>query len=164
MNVKVNAENSLLNNPAKAENRKLRIALDWDGTVTEDLMLWVYFVAAAQDNGHDVRIVTARFEGQYTEDMVRFNEELDTLGADQIPVIYTNHTPKWQHCVRISWEPDIIIDDSPGIWQKPYLDWSKEQLEEWEREKDLPNRVVEEPDDSEHRFRSARITPKVGDL
>lgn len=43
------------------------IALDYDGTFTEDPTLWVSFIAMAQAHGHDVIGVTMRYEFEKTQ-------------------------------------------------------------------------------------------------
>lgn len=142
----------------------MRIALDYDGTVTASYDLWAWFVKMFRGAGHDVRIVTARYEGQYTDDMINFLQMTEDDNGTKIPVIFTNHTPKWEFCSAINWQPGVVIDDEPGIWQKPYTDWSAEQLAEWEAKEGLSDRVVEELERDRRRIEIASDAAIMGDI
>jgi hypothetical protein len=81
----------------------MKIALDWDGTVTRDVGFWEVFVLMCKNHGHDVRIVTLRHERQIDDDMRKFG----------IPIICTSNKQKRDHLREIEWFADIFIDDSP---------------------------------------------------
>lgn len=114
----------------------MKIALDYDGTVTEDPDSWAWFVAYFASAGHDIRIVTFRGEDELTQDMVEFQQRLISYG---LKIVFTGHTTKHQHCVSIGWVPDVWIDDAPSLIDHPDKPWSKEKLDAWR--KALPNRV-----------------------
>jgi len=81
----------------------MKIALDWDGTVTRNHEFWREFVALAKKYGVDIRIVTLRYDRQIDDEMRSFD----------IPIICTNQLQKREHCRAIEWHADIWIDDSP---------------------------------------------------
>jgi len=82
------------------------IALDYDGTFTEDPDLWNIFVIHARTRGHAVYVVTMRFP----------NEDIDQDLADQVDaVIYTSRNFKQEYVKKIGLEIDIWIDDNP-MW------------------------------------------------
>lgn len=72
----------------------MKIALDYDGTITLDPEFWNKFVALAQEHGHTVTIVTGRSPV----------EKISTT----LPVIYCSRTAKRNH-----FHPDVWIDDMP---------------------------------------------------
>jgi hypothetical protein len=78
----------------------MKIALDYDGTVTADPIMWRVFVSLAVGYGHDVRIVTSRFP----------SDEVPNLG---VLVYYTSMKPKARYLNDSGWMPDIWIDDKP---------------------------------------------------
>ncbi len=99
--------------------KRLKIALDYDLTYTEDSMLWLAFAFMAIGMGHDVMIVTAR--GPVLD-------EIHDLAQSMI--IYCDGKSKIDVCKEIGWEPDIWIDDNPAgiILGSTY---TQEQLQEW---------------------------------
>ena len=74
----------------------MKIALDYDGTFTEDPVLWKKFVALAESRGHEVICVTMRYP----------HEPVPV----EVPcrVIYTSRKAK-----AIAVNMDVWIDDSP---------------------------------------------------
>lgn len=80
----------------------MRIALDYDGTYTEDPELWDEFIASAVERGHDVTIVTMR-----SEDIQQIPHNIE---AD---IIYTDLKGKRDYCARDGIEFDVWIDDHP---------------------------------------------------
>lgn len=87
----------------------MRIALDWDGTVTEDRDLWFPFMRLAVERGHELMIVTARSE----TDADRIRAEVGPLG---IRVIATDGKPKIKETDQQTGHfPDVWIDDMPHL-------------------------------------------------
>lgn len=80
----------------------MRIALDFDDTVTLDLMFWSAFVRLAKMHGHSVTIVTIRHEGWDNSDILAFAQDLG------IKVVCTNGEQK-----STKHSADVWIDDSP---------------------------------------------------
>lgn len=72
------------------------IALDYDGTYTEDPDLWNEFISKAKERGHDVKILTMRYP----------HEQIDIIGID---VIYTSRKAKYNFIPA-----NIYIDNEPG--------------------------------------------------
>ena len=70
------------------------IALDYDGTYTADPVLWDRFVEHARERGHEVKILTMRYE----------SEPIDT----HLDVVYTGRRAKYGVIPA-----DIYIDDEP---------------------------------------------------
>jgi hypothetical protein len=86
----------------------VKIALDYDQTYTLDPMFWQTFFRAAQDAGHDIRIITIRDE--------RFDRTADIAQLEpNISVIYTRGVAKRWYCSHFTdgFMPDIWIDDKP---------------------------------------------------
>ena len=76
------------------------IALDYDGTYTEDPDLWDRFIQSAKERGHRIICVTMRYPG----------EPVGTIG---IEVIYTSRRAKKPHLEAAGVSVDIWIDDNP---------------------------------------------------
>jgi len=76
----------------------MKIALDYDGTYTEDTELWNRFIELCRDK-HEVICVTMRYP----------TEEVDI----PIPIIYTSRRAKKIYCSAMGIHFDIWIDDSP---------------------------------------------------
>ena len=98
----------------------MKIALDYDGTYTEDPKLWNNFINDATEKGHDVRIVTHR------------HEVLDKIEVGTVEVIYTDGVSKKWFCEHRGdpWTPDVWIDDRPKtIFESGPL--TQEQVIEW---------------------------------
>jgi hypothetical protein len=85
----------------------MRIALDYDGTVTADPVFWRVFVTLASAHGHEVHIVTMRWPA----------EPIDPATALAVKdrVHYTGHQFKMPEMLRRGLAFDIWIDDSPGM-------------------------------------------------
>ena len=79
----------------------MRIALDFDETYTADTVLWDAFVQHAKERGHEVLIVSFRFD--YDADDIR-----QVAGSLGVECVLTNARQK-QHVVQA----DIWIDDMP---------------------------------------------------
>lgn len=80
----------------------MKIALDYDGTYTEDPELWDRFIEMAIERGHDVTVVTMR------------NEDIAPITHDvEADIIYTSLHGKQEYCERDGEHFDIWIDDNP---------------------------------------------------
>lgn len=79
----------------------MRIALDYDGTYTEDPELWDAFIRVAQSFGHEVMIVTMR----YPQEAIRHEVPCE--------IFYTGRLAKRQFMQRLSIEFTVWIDDIP---------------------------------------------------
>lgn len=144
--MKITSTTSLLNNPALAEDRPLRIALDFDGTVTLAPLFWKKFVTSAFGNGFDVRIVTFRAKDEMTRDLQDFLNGVNEVAGQKLKIEFTGREWKYDYCKRIGWIPDIWIDDAPALINHPDGRWNDEQLKHWQES--LPNRISTEPEDT----------------
>jgi hypothetical protein len=86
------------------------IAVDWDGTFTENPDLWRGFIKAANacDDGRQFRcfFVTARRPCEEVQ------QEADSLG---IEAIFTSGLPKIRFCEESGSDIHIWIDDMPEL-------------------------------------------------
>lgn len=101
------------------QRRRLNIAIDFDDTISADPEMWFEIMCLMNKFGHDVRIVTARWDvGGLNLDIKSF-----LLGAeDDFPVIYCGGVQKAAKCAHLGWEPDFWCDDFPaGIPTPPQL-------------------------------------------
>lgn len=73
----------------------MKIALDFDNTITRDPTFWIGFVNAARAAGHEVKVVTSRHPGL-------------PVPITGIEVIYCSFTAKRKH-----YGADVWIDDDP---------------------------------------------------
>lgn len=86
----------------------MRIALDYDGTFTLSPKTWLDFIALAQVEGHDIRIVTVRDD--------RYDRTAPLRELEQnAPIIYTRGVAKRWFVTHFGdgFVPDIWIDDKP---------------------------------------------------
>lgn len=83
----------------------MNIALDFDGTYTEDPALWDLFIAQALANDHIIRVVTMRYEHEA-------NRPMKDL-AKIIPVIFTGRKSKKSFLEDLGITIDVWIDDNP---------------------------------------------------
>ena len=81
----------------------MKIALDYDGTYTEDPGLWYNFIKLALRRGHQVFCVTMRHG----------TEELELPFG--IEVIFTRSQAKEEFCRKLGHEFDLWIDDQPYL-------------------------------------------------
>jgi hypothetical protein len=125
----------------------MKIALDYDGTVTEDFEAWAWFVTMMKNRGHDVRIVTFRSEDELTSDMLSFQYMTENHATPwKIPIIFTGRVFKQEYCRSIGWDPDVWIDDSPALINHDDGIWEKEKLDAWKQT--LSDRLVKEREGS----------------
>lgn len=87
---------------------RLKLAIDFDDTITKDPELFGKLIQDALVKGYDVRIVTFRGVTGANTDLMCFNALLN------VPIIFTDGQLKAPFCKRVhGWEPDIWIDDNP---------------------------------------------------
>lgn len=87
----------------------IKVALDFDDTVTLNYNLFNRVVSAFKSGGCDVRVVTFRFSYGDNSDVQSFAE------FHGIPIIFTGGRQKSHVCEELGWSPDIWIDDSPHL-------------------------------------------------
>lgn len=126
----------LLVNTASVEGRGMRIALDYDGTVTEDEDSWELFVRLFQNAGHEIRIVTFRSYEDLTQDLEDF------ATRNNLAVMFTAREAKQAFCKQLGWEPDVWIDDTPSLIVNP-SEWTTKQLTDWKASVGLSKSVKE---------------------
>jgi len=85
------------------------IALDYDGTYTEDPELWHGFSFTARLRGHTVMVVTMRHENDSNK------RELGHLAGKIDGIVYTGRNRKKDHMASLGYYPDIWIDDKPHL-------------------------------------------------
>ena len=99
----------------------MKIALDYDGTFTEDPQLWLWFIDKCQLRGHEIFVVTFRGD--------------DTPIDHRLPVhvYYTAARPKRKHMENLGIKVDVWIDDHPELI---VLDdpWSSQERERWKQD------------------------------
>lgn len=104
----------------------MKIALDYDGTFTRDPGFWRGVALAAMDQGHDIRIVTAR-------DITHDNIDDRVPG---IPVIYCNGVAKRFYCHHFAhFDPHVWIDDKPEAVDGN-SNFNRDMLAKWRAERD----------------------------
>ena len=81
------------------------IALDYDGTYTEDPLLWQGFIRNAKRSGHQVICVTMRSHLAFMDDVL----------TQSVEVYCTNLKAKSNFIQDLGIYPDIWIDDNP-VW------------------------------------------------
>ena len=90
----------------------MTLALDFDGTFTEDPDMWRSFIRSAQLRGHTVICATGRKE--WTDDMARY-------GLPEIPIVYCWGMMKEEACRKAGYSINVWIDDCPGMIQNCLL-------------------------------------------
>lgn len=98
----------------------MNIALDYDGTYTNDPNLWLRFILDCQAAGHSVWIVTMRYPSECGEDM--FDQRIKGL---LVPVVATSRTAKKEFCRKLGivihvWiddHPEAVLNDASTIWK-----------------------------------------------
>jgi hydroxymethylpyrimidine pyrophosphatase-like HAD family hydrolase len=86
------------------------IALDYDGTYTEDPKFWEEVIRAAKIHGHTVIVATMRHE-----DGVECKEVKEIFAGKVDRIIFTGRAAKLIHLNELGINPDIWIDDNP-VW------------------------------------------------
>lgn len=90
---------------SKKEKRKLLIALDYDECITEDIDFWIQFIKLAMRFGHEVVVVTSRYQKNAPEIQ-------RTIGY-HAPIVCTEQNPKRAFCEEHQMFFDIWIDNRP---------------------------------------------------
>lgn len=96
----------------------MTIAIDFDGTFTQDPTLWANFIITARKRGHRVIMVTARFP-----DMTSGMEfAFEVFGRES--VFFTGNCLKGLYMERKGISVDVWIDDMPQTISDPriYID------------------------------------------
>lgn len=88
----------------------MRIAIDFDDTLTADAELWRRFIEDCKELGHTVFVVTCRRDTQENRECV--SEWLRMHGID-LHVVYTNLRAKAAVCEERGMAIDVWIDDHP---------------------------------------------------
>lgn len=118
----------------------MHIALDYDGTVTEDPDGWANFIGLMRQRGHRITIVTFRKPEEETADLRWF------AGTNLTPIVFTARHPKKEWCDARGIKIDVWIDDEPSLIINK-SDWSDQQYEEWKKSiyEDLSSGLTQEP-------------------
>lgn len=104
----------------------MKIAFDYDGTISEDLYGWASVMQMMQERGHEVFVVTFR-DRKYDK-----NENLIFLES-QYNVYYTGGVAKKWWCEHFGpGEVDVWVDDNPNAILNDSA-YSPEQLVEWRK-------------------------------
>lgn len=83
----------------------MRIALDYDDTITRDVEAWMYFIDLFKARGHEITIVTMRSE----EEALSIHHEI----LKRCKVIATARHAKLKFCNELGRFFDVWIDDNP---------------------------------------------------
>jgi predicted metal-dependent phosphotriesterase family hydrolase len=86
----------------------MKIALDFDQTITRDPELWSKFIELAKQRLHQITIVTFRSNGDGNDDIEAFAEE------HGLNIVYTAGVQK-----ASVFDADVWIDDMPEIIPRP---------------------------------------------
>lgn len=81
----------------------MRIAIDFDGTISSNRDMWSDLIRVMQEYGAEVFIVTAREQKANNEDIHRYGN------AVGVPVVFTGGAQKQDF-----FDADIWIDDNPS--------------------------------------------------
>jgi hypothetical protein len=82
------------------------IALDFDGTYTEDPALWNAFVVTARNRGHKVICCTMRYDREGEEVILHLGDKVDQI-------IFTGRKNKIEFLSNMGISPKVWIDDNP---------------------------------------------------
>ena len=86
----------------------MKIAFDYDGTISEDLVAWVVVMRLLKQRGHDVFVVT------YRDDRFDVNGDLEFIHDDDFEIYYTRGVAKRWWCEQFGpGDVDVWIDDTP---------------------------------------------------
>ena len=92
------------------DGHQMRIAIDFDDTLTRDAALWRSFIASCRSLGHQVVCVTARRD---TDDN---RESIDwwlIAHGIELRVYYTGLASKVDYMAKRGIKVDVWIDDDP---------------------------------------------------
>lgn len=85
------------------------IAIDYDGTITADLGMFIQIINLMKESGHTPIVVTMKHK--HEEDSV-LNNMVSKLGNDT-SVYYTGRKAKKDFMLNLGIKVDIWIDDNP---------------------------------------------------
>jgi len=88
----------------------VRIAIDFDDTLTADPRLWSLFINEAYTLGHYVICVTARRDTEENNEII--DQFMEEWGID-LPVYFTSLQSKVDYKKARGVQVDIWIDDDP---------------------------------------------------
>jgi hypothetical protein len=88
----------------------MTIVLDYDGTYTEDPILWHQFIRLAKKRGHKIICVTMRYPYEIDE-----NPSISEFIRNTVEIIFTSRKAKAVTLLEMGIDVDIWIDDNP-IW------------------------------------------------
>lgn len=108
----------------------MNIGIDYDDTITVDPQMFHAFIDLARQQGHDIRIVTARSEAYGLDPVFKFAATF----SPELPVIHTSGYEKHPYCVKYhDFNVDVWIDDNPhwcGTKDDEDSEWSSRPLED----------------------------------
>lgn len=85
----------------------MKLALDFDETITRDPLFWAAFIHLARGSKHEVTIVTSRPLSHYK--VTGYNDDIEAFAKEaNVPIIYCDGNPK-----RMYYKADVWIDDTP---------------------------------------------------
>lgn len=87
----------------------MNIALDYDGTYTEDPDLWNTFLENCKKRGHNVYLVTMRFPEE-ENDIIKLR-----IRKRVKDVIFTSRKAKMEYVNNLNLNINVWIDDNP-MW------------------------------------------------
>ncbi len=87
----------------------MRIALDFDGTITKAPPFWEDFVSLCITHSIEVCVVTARPPRK------AYKDEIPYFLGHSVPIIFTSGRAKKPYCSSLGEEFDIWIDDNPWM-------------------------------------------------
>lgn len=107
----------------------MNIGIDFDDTITADPQLFHALIDMARQQGHDIRIVTARSEAYGLQPVFDYAETF----APSVPVIHTSGFLKAPYCVKYhDFDVDVWIEDNPhwvGTTDAEDAEWKSRPLE-----------------------------------
>lgn len=101
----------------------MRIALDFDDTVTLFPSFWLEFVSLCKQHEVEVCIVTARHDTEANRDEIQF------FIGKSLPLFFTAGKAKKAHCQALGEEFDVWIDDNPWMVHIDIKDLEKHGIE-----------------------------------
>ncbi len=88
------------------EDQQKLIAIDYDGTITADVEMWIEIIKIIIAHGHEVVIATMRTQEE--------KKTMDDRIVDLVPwIVPTSRKAKLPFLKAFGIEPDIWIDDQP---------------------------------------------------
>jgi hypothetical protein len=98
--------------------KTLTIGLDYDGTVSEDINLWLMFVRLARASGHKVYVVTMRYESEVNDPNFPNRAIPDHFLKEVDGIICTGRQAKRKVTESLGIRINIWIDDNPLAVEK----------------------------------------------